>query len=585
MKILGIHDSHNAAAALLDDGRLTAAVQEERLTREKNQYGIPRLAIQDILAMAGLKMQDIDCFAFVNRYQTYTLAGNRDTLLRAFAEADYTAKWRVRTHALRTGWGLRLWQHTHSTARQKIVAEAGFPLHKVRFVEHHLAHAAAAYYGWGKMEEPVLVLTVDASGDGLTATVNTAQKGQITRIAAIPDSESLGFLYAIVTYLMGMMPVEHEYKLMGLAPYAGDAPQVRKIADAFAGLYVFDRQNPVVWRRAPGVPPIQAATQTIKAIIERQRFDHICGGLQLFFEEFLTQWVQNCIRQTGIRKVALSGGVFMNVKANMEILKLPEVEELFVFPSCGDESNAIGAAYLAFVEANRTAATAIEPLGALYLGADLTDDEVKTALEQFHFAQPVKWVYHADIETHIADLLAGGHIVARAKGRMEFGARALGNRSILADPSTPNVVRVINDMIKMRDFWMPFAPVIRAEQSAAYMLKPKPMSAPYMIVTFDVRPEKRQEMQAALHPYDWTARPQEIARAWNPDYWRILEHFEALTGRGCLLNTSFNLHGYPIVYRAQDALEVFANSGLEYLALGNYLVSKTQGAPQLISPA
>ncbi|MBM4460188.1 MAG: hypothetical protein FJ011_20895 [Chloroflexi bacterium] len=574
MRILGIHDSHNAAAALLEDGKLIAAVQEERLTREKNQYGIPRLAIQDILAMTGLGLQDIDYFAFPSRYLTFTLAGNRDTLLRAFAEAHYTPRWRLRTGALQTTAGRSLWERTHLAARQRVIAEAGFALNRVRLIDHHLAHAAAAYYGWGKLEEPTLVLTVDASGDRLTATVNTAQRGQIRRIAAISDDDSLGYLYAIVTYLMGMMPVEHEYKLMGLAPYAGDAPQVRKLADAFARLYTFDRQNPLIWRRAAGVPPIQVATDQIKAILERQRFDHICGGLQLFFEEFLTRWVQNCVGHTGIRRVALSGGVFMNVKANMEILNLPEVEELFIFPSCGDESNAIGAAYAAYVEAGSAERAPIAPLGPLYLGQELTDAQAQAALAAFKFSRPVTWTLHEDIEAHIATLLAEGHIVARAKGRMEFGARALGNRSILADPARPNVVRVINDMIKMRDFWMPFAPVVRAEGSETYMLKPKPMPAPYMIITFDVRPEKRGEMQAALHPYDWTARPQEIARDWNPDYWRILERFEALTGRGCLLNTSFNLHGYPIVYSAKDALEVFENSGLEYLALGNYMVRK-----------
>jgi carbamoyltransferase len=489
MRILGIHDSHNAAAALIEDGRLIAAVQEERLTREKNQYGIPRLAIQNILEMTGLGLADIDSFAFVNRYLTYALDGNRDTLLRVFETANYTPKMRLRTAFLRTGSGRGLWQQTHAAARRKVVAAAGFPLDKVQFVEHHHAHAAAAYYGWGKMEEPILVLTVDASGDGLSATVNTAQHSQFTRVAAIDAADSLGYLYAIVTYLLGMMPVEHEYKLMGLAPYAGDAPQVRKVADAFARLYAFDPQNPLIWHRTPGTPPIAMAKNVIRGIMERQRFDHICGGLQLFFEEFLTRWVQNCIRKTGIRKVALSGGVFMNVKANMKILALPEVDELFIVPSCGDESNAIGAAYAVFAEANGNGQARIEPLGHLYLGEDLTDVEARAAVEHFKFSRPVKWTYHEEIESHIAALLAAGHIVARAKGRMEFGARALGNRSILADPARPNVVRVINDMIKMRDFWMPFAPVVRAEQSELYMVKPKPMPAPYMIITFDVRPD------------------------------------------------------------------------------------------------
>lgn len=574
MRILGIHDSHNAAVALLEDGKLVAAVQEERLSRQKNQYGIPRLAIQNILDMTKLGIEEIDAFAFVNRYQTYPLDGNRKWLLESFETANYTPLIRLRSLFLSTPPGLAVWRQLHAATRQRVVAREGFPLNRVRFVDHHVAHAAAAYLGWGKMDEPVLVLTADASGDGLSATVNIGQSGRLTRLAEIRDEDSLGYLYAIVTYLMGMTPVEHEYKVMGLAPYAGNAPEVRAIADEFRRLYSFDPHNPLVWQRARGVPPIQFAQGVINGILGRRRFDHVCGGLQLFFEEFLAKWVQNCVRTTGVNKVALSGGVFMNVKANMEILKLPDIAELFVFPSCGDESNAIGAAYAAHAGARAQEQFQIEPLGPLFLGEDLTDEEARVALKDFRFSQPATWIHHDDIERRVAELLAGGQIVARAKGRMEFGARALGNRSILADPTQPNVVRVINEMIKMRDFWMPFAPVIRMEQSSDYMAKPKPMTAPYMVITFDVRPEKYEEVKAAMHAYDGTARPQEITRDWNPEYYRVLEVFGELTGRGVLLNTSFNLHGHPIVYRANDALEVFDKSGLDHLALANFMVSK-----------
>jgi carbamoyltransferase len=213
----------------------------------------------------------------------------------------------------------------------------------------------------------------------------------------------------------------------------------------------------------------------------------------------------------------------------------------------------------------------------LYWGGTFTDAEVEAALQTCKFEEPVTWRQHDDIEARTAELMTKGEVIARAKGRMEFGARALGNRSILADPRNPKVTRVINEMVKMRDFWMPFAPSVLAERGGEYYVKPKQAKAPFMILTFDSRPEKVEAFAAATHPFDRTTRPQEVHPSANPDYYRLLKRYEELTGEGIVLNTSFNLHGFPIVYRPQDALDVLNRSGLKHLALGNFLVSKNGG--------
>ena len=286
------------------------------------------------------------------------------------------------------------------------------------------------------------------------------------------------------------------------------------------------------------------------------------------------RWVCNCIRYTGIHHLALSGGVFMNVKVNKAISELPEVESLFVFPSCGDESNSIGAAYWAYAKILRSQqkAVEIEKLQSLYLGPAYDDAAILQALK----AVPQRQIeYHRceDIEREVAHHVAKGEIVARLKGRMEFGARALGNRSILARADRPEVVKVINDMIKCRDFWMPFAPSILEEYQTDYLVNPKNISAPYMITAFDTT-DRVSEIKAAVHPYDFSVRPQVVQKSWNPEYHRLISIFRQITGSGAILNTSFNLHGYPIVCRPEHALHVFFNSELTKLAMGSYLIHK-----------
>ncbi|MCH8110075.1 MAG: hypothetical protein IIB15_08090 [Chloroflexi bacterium] len=446
-------------------------------------------------------------------------------------------------------------------------------------MEHHLAHGSCAYYGWGRMDEDILVLTCDGMGDRLSGSVSIGRNGKLNRVAAVREENSIGLLYSLVTFLMGMVPLEHEYKVMGLAPYAyADQKHVDRLYHKFADLFDIDPNEPMAWKRRKGVPSILSASDLIHSLMRCERFDWVAAGLQKFVETFMSAWVARCVQETGIGRVALAGGVFMNVKLNQKILELPEIQELYVYPSCGDETASFGAAYWVHANQGNGAARSVEPLGHMYLGGDFTDEEVEQSIASYEFDGDFKTEHYDDIEKRVAELMASGEVVARSKGRMEFGARALGNRSLLADPRSTEVVRTINDMIKQRDFWMPFAASVRAEQAEKYYVKPKPMPAPYMIMTFDSHPEKRDTFVAATHPYDGTTRPQEVTDEWNPDYYKLLGHYESLTGESIVLNTSFNLHGSPIVYAPEEALGVLQHSGLKHLALGNFLVSKKNGS-------
>jgi carbamoyltransferase len=571
MNILGIHDGHNAAAALMVDGRIVAAVQEERLTRRKNEVGFPKRAIEEVLSLGGVRREDLDVIAVAGRGMPARVRGQ--DLVDAYTQRGTPMgrlKVRARESALFPLYR-SLKRGGSRNVRKQQIRESALDGVRAQFYEHHLCHAAAAYWGSGLSgEAPVLLLTCDGGGDGLSGSVSIGKGRDIERMAVIRDSESLGNIYAITTFVLGMMPWEHEYKLMGMAPYAREEPG-RALARDFERLLGFQSGSALVWERGRQVPPTFGLLPTLQKMLERQRFDTICAGLQFFTEDLLVEWVKRCVRETGIRRLALSGGVFMNVKANKAILDLEEVETLYVLPSCGDETNAIGACYLAHVEHEGGTPS---PITDLYLGRGYSRDEVDEALRELREVPGIEVTSPHDLNEAVARRIAAGEVVARCEGRMEFGARALGNRSILANPSESKVIRVINDMIKKRDFWMPFAPSLLPEHSGKYIVNPKEFAAPYMIMAFDTREDAGDQIEAALHPYDRTCRPQEVDRAWNPDYYEIISAFHDLTGIAGVLNTSFNLHGFPIVRSPSDAIEVFRNSGLNHLVMGPYLVSK-----------
>jgi carbamoyltransferase len=561
--VIGIHDGHNASVAVVRDGRVELALQEERLTRIKNQgdapAGVAKLAFQ-MLNGAGAQVGLNGLYMNYNQWQ-------RETILRDYERSsDFAGRWK---QLFKGTFVDRAYQRRKAELRVEALTGIGVSKKRIEPVEHHLAHASAAYHTAPWRDEKILVLTCDGSGDRLSATVNIGERGALSRIASVSEHDSIGRLYALVTRYLGMAPLEHEYKVMGLAPYVSAGSRVESAARDFSSLFEFTSDG-LAWRRRAGVPSMYAAYGFLKKLLTGKRFDTIAAGAQKFIEDLLVQWVSHAVRETGIRKIACAGGVFMNVKANLALLEIPEVEDLYVFPSCGDESNSIGAAcHLAARAGDR-----IQPLGALYYGEPITDREAQLALEGLSNAKlRCRWV--SDIERLTAEKLAEGKIVARAKGAVEFGARALGNRSILARADSAVAVREINEMIKNRDFWMPFAPSVLADRAKDYYEKPKPVSSPYMMFGFRSRPEKRAAFAAALHPYDFSTRPHEVLEEHNADYYRLLKEYESRTGEGILLNTSFNLHGEPIVYRARDAVDVFLRSGLRHLALGNWWVEKT----------
>jgi carbamoyltransferase len=574
MNVLGIHDGHNASACLYTDGELQLALQEERLRRVKNWSGFPAEAVRWILAESGLRISDLDWIA-VNGYHAANPMTRHELMqeYRQINDLDITVRRTFRRLGSRLAGSTGLLERLRTNRRNHRVRDLltlGASPERIVFVDHHTAHASAAYYGYGNFTDDILVLTADGSGDGVCASVSIGRQGQLKRLHAVPMAHSLGNIFAMVTYQMGMVPLEHEYKLMGLAPYA-EPNGAEQVYQELIKLLRFDPSDPLGWVRAERCPETYCSYAFFRALLEGKRFDWIAGGLQRFTETILTQWVRNCVRETGLSRVALGGGMFMNVKVNKAIMELPEITEFFVYPSCGDESNAMGAAYWCY--AQKAGCEAMKPLRHVYLGPCYSSDDIEEALRAYRFQAPVNYVRLPDVDRSVAELLAKGEVVARHCGREEFGARALGNRSILANPKDTSAVRVINEAIKARDFWMPFATSLLRERRAQFLVNPKDIPAPYMILSFDTT-DRYLDIAAGIHPYDRTVRPQVVEESWNPRYYALIRRFEDLTGIGAVLNTSFNLHGYPIASRPADSLEVFDRSGLRNLAIEDWLVQK-----------
>src|SRR3989454_705335 len=584
MIVLGISETPCPPAAILRDGAIVGCASEEGFPRLKNDAGYPRLAVDACLREAGLRPAQIDRVALAGR-RAYA----REWMNRVLHDGDYACEYYgVRLDEPRAGLGRRARKlgarlGLIEPARGKftlsederlalVTGHLGLGSERIVTLDHHTCHAAAAYFGAPFDGAPALVLTNDNSGDGLCATASRAEGTTLERREATPSAPgSLGSFYSFVTLLLGMKFGEHEYKVMGLAPYA-PVSAVERATAALGEVFGLEETTPArfAWRKR-GARYRLLAEATLGA-----RFDAVAGGAQQIVEDTLLRWARLMRERHGGERLALGGGVFMNVKANMLLAGEEWVRELFVFPSCGDESNAIGAAYLGYVDLCRQAGVPAKPapIGPAYLGPAIDDAEVEALVRTRDLGARHRVSEPERVDERIADLLVSDGVVARCAGRMEFGARALGNRSILANPSDQRVVRVINHMIKNRDFWMPFAPSILREREGDYLVNPKGLASPYMMLAFATNPKRRDEITAALHPHDATARAHLVDEAWNPAYHRVLREFERRTGIGAVLNTSFNLHGEPLVGSPEDAVDTFERSGLSHLALDRWMISK-----------
>jgi carbamoyltransferase len=561
--VLGIHDGHGAGAALIRQGQVVAALSEERIRNIKNYSGPPIGAIQEVYRISGI---DPSATTLV------TIVGLVRTVAPRVEEDSFKVKFfRSLSRILHSRWFAKTYVRILHRFREmneinQCLSDLGIADREVIFIEHHLAHAATAFFQrpWN---DDTLILTLDGAGDGLSSTVNIGRGEEIERIDWSIYYESISNnMYSEITGLLGLKRWEHEYKLMGMAPYG----RAEYCMDKMKSLCSIDPNHPLRFKNTFG-PYSKNAQKKLRTLFAEERFDNISAACQNWFEILVTTWVKNAINETGIDKIVTAGGSFLNVKTNSLIRDMPEVSDVFFHPACDDVGTPIGAAlYGYYLECERDGRTPKKvPLEHLYLGREFDDESILKALTEN--GSKLEYAMYDNLEEIIGEVVSQGKIVARYNGREEFGPRALGNRSIIADPRDLKVIRKLNFAIKYRDFWMPFAPSILEEKMDEYFINPRP--ARYMIESF-LTTERGYEIAAALHPYDRTGRPQSITRELNKGWYNIIHTFESLTGVSVVLNTSFNLHSFPIVGSPDVAVDTFLQSQLDHLAIGNYLVSK-----------
>jgi carbamoyltransferase len=577
MHHLGIAYGHNATVAVVRAGELVFCQSEERRNRIKNSLGFPDLTLAHVYEHVCPPGEVASCTLFLERnlgYLGLREAGFRSGTMRSLLSAEQVRAWQADPAGADAAGAALLAAADRLKADPAINIEAatwfvqrlGLPPDRIVHLDHHLGHANSALPFLDSGGD-TLVFTLDGEGDGTCAMVARLSGGRFTVLSTAPDYMSLGKVYHDITGVLGFKSNEHEYKVMGLAPYA-KPEYYRDLVERFLAILRVNAAGE--WEGS-----FRSHRGMLLKLVELctfQRFDAIAGALQAYTERVICDWIRHWVEKTGIRSIACAGGVFMNVKANQKVLELDCVERMAVVPSCGDESTAIGCA----VHGSRLfePIVPIRPVRHLYLGESFGAHAVERQLAESGVAGEFEVSEPADINAEVARLLAAGEVVARCTGPMEFGARALGNRSILSHPGRAENIPLINDAIKNRDFWMPFAPSVLAETAGDFVAGAAKMFSPFMMVSFDATPRGRRDLVAALHRADFTLRPQMLAREANPDYHAIISGFRERTGIGAVLNTSFNLHGEPIVGTPADAIRTMQRSGLRYLALDKFLLAK-----------
>jgi carbamoyltransferase len=558
----------------MKDGELVSMVSEERFTNKKNQGGLPEHSIKWIMDSNNLTFDDIDFIGFphiVSPIEFELVYGQHYSFRHAvFHMFNLLVPSKIAGTKKLVGPYINLNKVFRKNVLNKYSKKLGFDIAKVCQVEHHMSHGYSALYGSGFVHngDPVLVFTMDGSGDGFSSRVAKWDgKNGYQILHEATSFHSVGELYSRVTQFLGMKVGEHEYKLMGMSPYVPEEKS-EKAFRKFLEYMDFDSKGGFVNTKYYGNEMINVFRKDFAF----ERFDNICAGIQRHFEYVVKKWVRFWARETGIRTAVFGGGCFMNVKCNMLISEFNEFDKVFFCPSCGDESTAFGAAYRIAEEKGEKE---IRPLNSLYLGSAFDGQEIEK--EIMRHEDVLEWERCSDIEKRVAELLRDGNIIGRFKGPAEWGARALGGRSILCRADNLKIIHKLNKSIKSRDFWMPFAASIIEDDADMYIINLKKIPSPYMNLSFNTTEKAQNDIAAGIHPFDHTCRPQFVSRETSPDYYRLLKEFKELTGLSGLLNTSFNLHGYPIVGSPEIAIRTLLDSRLDYVAIESFLVRRKNG--------
>ena len=570
MYVLGIAQSnHGSSAALLDSDRIHAAVMEERFDRRKFSPGFPDRAIRFCLEQAGIGREDVEAFAYFMTTAHEIQMHNKpySEQLRYYPEAFYAVP-----NRLLAGAGLPMPECVeqsffHGERKTRIV-----------YVDHHLAHICGAYYL--SPFEDAAVLTLDSRGDGLSTTMGVCDGYDVRTIKRIPHPHSLGAFYTTITQFLGFVPNSDEYKVMGMAAYGSAEPfidQVRALVrptdDAYElDLSCFQFFVPASTRFNDKFIATFGPPRAPEDPIEQRHMD-LAAATQKVLEENLIRLLNRLHADTGKSNLCMGGGVALNSLANGLILRDTPFERVFIPTHPGDSGLAIGAAQ--YVLHHVLGQPRNYEHVSDYLGPEFSTDDIRSFLD----GHKIPYRETDDVYGDAAGLIADGNVVGWFQGRTEFGPRALGNRSILADPRREEMKDIVNHKIKFREPFRPFAPSILAERVAEYFDVPfdtVPERDPvrYMLAVYPVREEKRGVIPAVVHE-DGTGRLQAVDKAENPRYHSLIQAFEKLTGVPVVLNTSFNIKGEPIVNTPQDAIRCFVNSGIDYVVLDRFIVSKS----------
>jgi len=580
LTLLGLSGAltHDPSAALYVDGRLLAAAEEERFVRDKHAKNrMPYEAAKFCLDFAGLRPTDINAVAI-----PFAPISLSEPARWHYARRYWYAPERA-LDALLAG-NRRFYRY-----RKRIewcLQQLGFDLRKTEIVpvEHHLAHAASAYHCSG-FDGKTAILGIDGKGEYATTFFGYGENGRIHKLKEFYDPDSLGGLYGALTEYLGFEMLDGEYKVMGMAPY-GDASRYDfsrlasfengelRVNTTYANVVGFRRYKEKGKGYYFSPKLVDWLGPKRSGDVADDPYIHYAASMQKLFEDLalrmLDHYLGDLLRETG--RLAFSGGGALNVKLNQKIIARPEVRELFVQPASGDAGTAIGAA--AYVSQRR--GVAVEKMEHVYLGPAFSNEDVLAACAR-HPARPIGQRL-SDVPRQVARLLADGHPVAWFQGRMEFGPRALGGRSILGCPSVAGVADRINAQIKFRERWRPFCPSMLDTVGPQMLGSTHP--APFMTFTFAVADGWRQRVPEVVHE-DGTSRAQVLERRFNPRYYDLMVELEKLTGNGVVLNTSLNRRGEPMICSPADALDMFFGSDLQYLVMEDILVVKSAEAARV----